>query len=82
VLDITRSKCHGESFVWSCIAVLAKQRWRTQPLELWIRLSDISPEIVHSPRCLDNVKLIKIDTKQIGPNMDYSSGVLKFSFVR
>jgi len=61
---------------------LAKQRWRTQPLELWIRHSDISPEVVHSPRCLDNVKLIKIDTKQIGPNMDYSSGVLKFSFVR
>nr|XP_016928123.1 uncharacterized protein LOC108008733 [Drosophila suzukii] len=82
MLDITRSKCHGESFVWSCIAVLAKQRWRTQPLELWIRHSDINPEIVHSPRCLDNIKLIKIDTKQIGPNMDYSSGVLKFSFVR
>ncbi|XP_070073259.1 uncharacterized protein [Drosophila takahashii] len=82
ILDITRSQCHGESFVWSCIAILAKQRWRSQPLELWIRHSDINLEIVHSPRCLDNIKLIKIDTKQIGPNMDYTSGVLKFSFMR
>ncbi|KAI8042362.1 uncharacterized protein LOC128263247 [Drosophila gunungcola] len=82
VLDVTRSRCHGESFVRSCIAILAKQRWRSQPLELWIRHSDISPEIVHTPRCLDNIKLIKIDSKQIGPNMDYSAGVLKFSFAR
>ncbi|XP_039502499.1 uncharacterized protein LOC120458785 [Drosophila santomea] len=82
VLDITRSRCHGESFVWSCIAILAKQRWRSRPLELWIRHSDINPEIVQSPRCLDNIKVIKVDAKQIGPNMDYTSGVLKFSFVR
>ncbi|XP_017065448.2 uncharacterized protein LOC108104074 [Drosophila eugracilis] len=82
VLDITRTQCHGDTFIWSCIAVLAKQRWRSQPLELWIRHTDINQEIVHSPRCLDNVKVIKIDAKQIGSNTDYTSGVLKFSFAR
>ncbi|KAH8282777.1 hypothetical protein KR054_009681, partial [Drosophila jambulina] len=82
ILDITRSRCHGEAFVWSCLGILAKQRWRSQPLELWIRHSDIKAEIVQSPRCLDNVNLIKIDSKQIGPSMDCFSGVLKFSFSR
>lgn len=82
VLDITRTFCHGESFVWRCIAILAKQSWRIRPLELWIRHSDINPEIVQSSRYVDNIRLIKVDAKQIGPNTDYTSGVLKFSFVR
>ncbi|KAH8413278.1 hypothetical protein KR009_009555, partial [Drosophila setifemur] len=82
IVDITRSNCHGESFIWRCLGILSKQRWRSEPLELWIRQSDIKPEIVHSPRCLDNVKLLRIDARRIGRSLDFMSGVLKFSFVR
>ncbi|KAH8266584.1 hypothetical protein KR018_001831, partial [Drosophila ironensis] len=82
ILNITRSRCHGESFVRRCLGVLVKQRWRTQPLELWIRQSDIKPDVIQSPQCLDNVNLLKIDTKRIGPSLECMSGVLKFSFAR
>ncbi|EDV33223.1 uncharacterized protein Dana_GF23401 [Drosophila ananassae] len=82
ILDVTRSRCHGELFVWRCLGILSKQRWRAEPLELWIRQSDIKSDIVHSPRCLDSVRLLRIDAKQIGPSLDCKSGVLKFIFVR
>ncbi|EDW28550.1 GL18891 [Drosophila persimilis] len=82
VLDITRTRCHGDAFVWSCLAILNKQRWRTQPLELWIRKSDIKLEIMDSSRLMDNEKHIKIDCKQIPNSLDHTSGVLKFSFAR
>ncbi|EDW12465.1 uncharacterized protein LOC6577048 [Drosophila mojavensis] len=76
ILDMTRSRCIGNAFVGRCQAVLAKQSWRTQPLELWIRQSDIVLNL------LQNFRYLRIDTKRMTPNMDYMSSVLKFSFVR
>ncbi|XP_023177309.1 uncharacterized protein LOC111603790 [Drosophila hydei] len=76
ILDMTRSRCIGNAFVGRCLALLTKQSWRTQPLELWIRQSDIMPSI------LQNLRYLRIDTKSMTPNMDYMSSVLKFSFVR
>lgn len=46
ILDMTRSRCIGNAFVGRCLALLTKQSWRTQPLELWIRQSDIMPSIL------------------------------------
>lgn len=42
LLNMTRSRCIGDGFVARCLAVLMKQSWRLQPLELWIKQSDIS----------------------------------------
>ncbi|EDV99357.1 uncharacterized protein LOC6566611 [Drosophila grimshawi] len=82
ILDMTRSRCVGEAFITRCLTALSKQSWRTQPLELWIRQSDINPSCVQNPRYLISERWLRIDTKKMTPNMDYVSGVLKFSFVR
>ncbi|XP_064535140.1 uncharacterized protein LOC135426083 [Drosophila montana] len=82
ILDMTRSRCIGNAFIGRCLAVLSKQSWRTQPLELWIRQSDINPSCVQNPRYLISERSLRIDTKRMIPNIDYMSSVLKFSFVR
>ncbi|XP_030383739.1 uncharacterized protein LOC115631188 [Scaptodrosophila lebanonensis] len=82
LLDITRSRRIGDSFVWRCLELLVKQKWRTQPLELWIRQSDIDNNIVQNPRFIPNDKLLKIDSRSLTHNMEQLSGVLKFTFVR
>ncbi|KAH8263689.1 hypothetical protein KR044_012517 [Drosophila immigrans] len=46
VLNLTSSRCIGDAFVTRCQTLLAKQSWRSQPLELWIRHSDISVSIL------------------------------------
>lgn len=45
LLNMNRSRCIGDAFVSRCLALLTKQTWRTQPLELWIRQSDISASV-------------------------------------
>lgn len=45
LLNMNRSRCIGDAFVARCLALLMKQSWRTQPLELWIRHSDISASV-------------------------------------
>ncbi|KAH8403142.1 hypothetical protein KR222_005830 [Zaprionus bogoriensis] len=45
LLNMTRSRCIGDAFVARCLALLLKQSWRTQPLELWIAQSDISASL-------------------------------------
>ncbi|XP_034472244.1 uncharacterized protein LOC117779991 [Drosophila innubila] len=82
LLDMTRSRCIGDPFIGRCLTLLSKQNWRTQPLELWIKMSDISASIIQCPRYLISGKLLRIDTKRMNPNLDYISGVLKFSFSR
>ncbi|KAL7740324.1 hypothetical protein ACLKA6_018767 [Drosophila palustris] len=82
LLDMTRSRCIGDPIIGRCLALLAKQNWRTQPLELWIKQSDISASILQSPRYVISHKLLRIDTKRMNPNLNYMSGILKFSFLR
>lgn len=45
LLNMTRSRCIGDGFVGRCLATLMKQSWRSQPLELWIKQSDISASV-------------------------------------
>lgn len=45
LLNMTRSRCIGDGFVARCLAALKKQRWRSQPLELWIKQSDINANV-------------------------------------
>ncbi|XP_068151831.1 uncharacterized protein [Drosophila tropicalis] len=82
ILNITRSKCLGDALVWRSLGILTKQKWRHEPMRLWIGDSDINPEIIHSSRYLDNERLLRIETKRLSHNEDYMNGVLKFCFVR
>ncbi|XP_060666402.1 uncharacterized protein LOC132798532 isoform X1 [Drosophila nasuta] len=82
ILDVNGTRCGGDAFVERCLALLAKQSWRSHPLELWILCSDISYDILKSQRYLIDEKLLRIYNNRMLTGQDHLPNVLKFSFVR